>query len=373
MWRSRLSFTLGLGLFFAAPKIRHDIFLDGEKGSEGMLPILPRLIALRHNCWLRYARQNPVGSIVSLIPEYALFLQQMEAADAPPISSVPLDIARAMFRNLHPVRTDLKVGAIKDVQVPVQAGSIKARVYVPPCSGPYPLIVFLHGGGWVIGDLDTADEQCRELCLGTNAAVLSVDYRLAPEHCFPVAAEDAYAGLLWAAENFQEMNLDRSRIAVAGDSAGGNLAAVVCMMSRDRGGPLLKFQLLVYPVTDGRSFDTVSYVENAVGYMLTAETMAWFWDKYVPDRRDRENPYASPLASRDLSNLPPALILTAEYDPLRDEGAAYCARLSDTGLSAELIQYDGFIHGFFSDTGRIAATRVAMTAACEAITNAFLL
>ena len=308
--------------------------------------------------------------LVALIPEYVLFLQQLEALGAPPIPEVPLDICRETFRNLHRIREDLVVGTVEDVQLRVEAGSIAGRFYVPNCSGPHPLIVYFHGGGWVIGDLDTADEQCRELCLGTNAAVLSVDYRRAPEHCFPVGAEDAYAGLLWAVGNSRELNLDESRVAVAGDSAGGNLAAVVCMMSRDRGGPLLKFQLLVYPVTDGRSFDTASYVENAVGFMLTAEVMEWFWDKYVPNHMDRRNPYASPLASPDLSNLPPALILTAEYDPLRDEGAAYCARLRETGLSAELIQYDGFIHGFFEHTGQIPATRQAMTDACEAISEA---
>ena len=228
-----------------------------------------------------------------------------------------------------------------------------------------------HGGGWVIGDLDTADRQSREVCRGTGALVVSVDYRLAPEHRFPAAAEDCYAATRWAAEHASDHEGDATRLAVAGDSAGGNLAAVVAQMARDRGGPRLVFQLLVYPVTDGVDNDWPSYRDNGDGYLLTTAAMGWFWNHYAPSAADRRNPYASPLKAESLAGLPPALVMTAEFDPLRDEGEAYARALATAGVDAELVRYDGFIHGFFSHTGTIPATRKAMEKACNALSAAF--
>ena len=199
--------------------------------------------------------------------------------------------------------------------------------------------------------LTTVDGQCRHVCAGTGAIVVAVDYRLAPEHRFPAAAEDCYAALSWASESIGDYGGDASRIAVAGDSAGGNLAAVVAQMSRDREGPPIVCQLLVYPVIDGTNFDTSSYVENAIGFGLSRDDMKWFWDQYT-DKSDRTNPYASPIHADTLKNLPPALVMTAEYDVLRDEGEAYGERLKAEGVDAEVIRYDGFIHGFFGGNGR---------------------
>ena len=207
--------------------------------------------------------------------------------------------------------------------------------------------MYFHGGGWVIGSLETHDGTCRELAAGAGCVVVSVDYRLAPEHRYPAAAEDCYAATRWCAEHAAELAIDARRIAVGGDSAGGNLAAVVAQMARDRGGPGLVLQLLVYPVTD-HDFGTASYRDNAAGYLLTAADMRWFWGHYLGDDTARgAEPYASPLRAASLAGLPPALVITAELDPLRDEGEAYARALEAAGVAAKLHRYDGMIHGFF--------------------------
>ncbi|MEK6239458.1 MAG: alpha/beta hydrolase, partial [Planctomycetales bacterium] len=222
---------------------------------------------------------------------------------------------------------------------------IPARIYWPETKGNSPSLIYYHGGGWVVGSLNTHDVICRSLAASAACVVVSVDYRLAPEHRFPAAAEDAYAAACWVVENADVLGVDPEKIAVGGDSAGGNLAAVTALAARDRGGPSLAFQLLLYPVTDCR-FDTPSYNQFASGHMLTRDAMRWFWDQYVEHESDRANPVASPLRAEDLRGLPPCHVLTAECDPLRDEGEAYADRLKEANVSVTLKREPGMIHGF---------------------------
>jgi acetyl esterase len=207
--------------------------------------------------------------------------------------------------------------------------------------------VYLHGGGWVLGDLDAYDGLCRTLAAKLRCVVVSVDYRLAPEHRFPNAPEDCYAAARWVAENAASLGIDPGSIAVGGDSAGGNLAAVVALMARDRGGPRIAYQILVYPVTE-RSFDTGSYRDNGADYFLTTDMMIHFWKEYLSGEDDAASPYASPLRAKDLKGLPPALVITAEFDPLRDEGETYAKRLEQAGVPVRVSRYDGMIHGFYA-------------------------
>ncbi len=304
--------------------------------------------------------------------EYEAMLAQLAEMEGPALADLPVAAGREMYRAMQPEASDIAVGSVADVD----AGGVPARVYRPAGDGPFPVVMMFHGGGWVIGDLVTADCQSREVCNGAEAVVVSVDYRLAPEHRFPAAAEDCYAATVWAAEHAGDHGGDSTRLAVAGDSAGGNLAAVVAQMARDRGNPsqgrapALAFQLLVYPVTDGANFDTASYRDNGEGYLLTADSMHWFWNHYAPQAEQRRSPYASPLLADDFSNLPPALVMTAEFDPLRDEGEAYARKLAAAGGKAELVRCDGLIHGFFGQTRTIGAARAAMDRACAALKEA---
>jgi acetyl esterase len=210
------------------------------------------------------------------------------------------------------------------------------------------LTVFFHGGGWVIGTLDTHDSTCRALAKASGAAVLSIGYRLAPEHRYPAAVDDCYEATVWAAANAATFGVDATRLAVAGDSAGGNLAAAVAIKIRDAGGPALAHQLLIYPVTDAR-FDTASYTANGGGnYFLSTAGMERFWSAYLGDLPASEAPLAAILHTPDLANLPPATVITAEYDPLRDEGQAYAARLMAAGVAVDAPLAPGMIHGFFA-------------------------
>jgi acetyl esterase len=248
-----------------------------------------------------------------------------------------------------------------DLAIPGPAGTIPARFYEPPGLGleGRPLIVYFHGGGWTIGDLDTADSVCRFLALEVPATVLSVGYRLAPEHPFPAAVEDALAAFRWAAEGNARLGVDASRIAVAGDSAGGNLAAAVSLLSRDGGGPSPAMQALIYPVTDAvggqRSRD-----EFAKGFLLTKADMDWFEHHYLPPGSDHADQRVSMLRARDLSGLPPAYVTTAGFDPLRDEGEAYAARMQDAGVEVIMRRHPGLIHGFANMTAVSSTARAAM-------------
>jgi acetyl esterase len=237
-------------------------------------------------------------------------------------------------------------------------------VYRPTGAGaaPLPILVWYHGGGWVIGDLDTADTTCRKLANRSGALVVSVDYRLAPEHPAPAPAEDCWAALCWVAGAATQLGGDPSRLAVGGDSAGGNLSALLAVRARDSGGPVLRYQLLVYPATD-LTMSYPSHVENGDGYMLTKEATAWFLGHYLGPNDDPKHPSLSPHHSDDLSGVAPAFILTAEFDPLRDEGEAYAARLRESGVAVDLRRYDGMIHGFFQMGG---VTPVADSAVSDA-------
>ncbi|SER86666.1 alpha/beta hydrolase [Psychrobacillus sp. OK032] len=240
-----------------------------------------------------------------------------------------------------------EVGKVENVKIPVDGGEeIGLRIYTPEGKGPFPVFVYFHGGGWALGDLEIIDPILRWVTNETNTLVVSVDYRLAPEYKFPIPAEDCYAATKWVSENISQYNGNPKQIAVGGDSAGGNLAAVVPLMSKDRGGPNIALQVLLYPVTNN-SFDTKSYLENGKGNYLETSAMHWFSKQYFNNEEDKLNPYASPLLAKDLSGLPAALIFTAEYDVLRDEGEAYAERLKEAGVPVNLTRFDGQIHGFF--------------------------
>ena len=299
-----------------------------------------------------------------LDPQAQAFLEQLAASGAPPLHELSVAEARQVIVTLFGTTDNPEpVGAVEDRTIAGAAGEMPARIYTPPGRGPFPVLVYFHGGGWVIGNLEAYDPTCRALTNAAGCIVVAMEYRLAPEHKFPAAPEDCYAALQWVATHAAAIGGDPTRLAIGGDSAGGNLTAVVAQMVRDRGGPHLVYQLLVYPVTD-YNFDTASYRENADGYLLTKDAMVWFWNHYLRSAADGSNLLASPLRAQNLRGLPPALILTAEFDPLRDEGEAYAARLREAGVPVTLKRYNGMIHGFFSlgavfDQGKQAMAEAA--------------
>jgi acetyl esterase len=254
-----------------------------------------------------------------------------------------------------------------DRTIPGPAGAVPVRLYTPPGgSAPRPLVVFYHGGGWVIGDLRTHDGICRDLATGTGAAVLAVDYRLAPEHPFPAPVDDAWAALQWAHANAPALGAGPGRLAVAGDSAGGNLAAVMALMARDAGLPL-RLQLLVYPATDF-SERRPSVIENGEGYLLTEQSMKWFEAQYAPDPKDWR---ASPMLAADYRGVAAAMVLTCEFDPLRDEGNDYATKLAAAGVQVTNRCYPGLIHGSFSMMALIPSAKAMMQDGCGALREAF--
>jgi len=299
------------------------------------------------------------------------YLDQMAALNVPPLTAFQPHVFREMIaaQNANAPAGE-PVAKVENRTIPGPAGEIPVRIYTPEGNGPFPVLVFFHGGGWVICTLDTHDGQCRSLANGAGCVVVSVDYRLAPEHKFPAAPEDCYAATCWVAEHAAELNGDASRLAIGGDSAGGNLTAVVAQMARDHNGPRLVFQLLIYPATDFTS-QAPSKTENADGYFLTVDDMNWFENHYLNSKADRLNPLASPLLASDLSNLPPALILTAEYDPLRDEGELYGQRLQEAGVSVTVRRYAGLIHGFFGNAAIVDAAARAVAETSQTLREAF--
>jgi acetyl esterase len=286
-------------------------------------------------------------------------------AALPELHKLSVADARAQFaaRDFPGLRRPYIAGVTnRDMQGP--AGSLGLRVYRPLGEGPFPLVAFFHGSGFVVCNLDTHDILCRNLCAGTGCVVVSVDYRLAPEAKFPAAPDDCLAATRWAVANAAALGADPGRVFVAGDSAGGNLAAVTALRIRDEGGPKLLGQLLIYPVTDYYWPGTPSMTENADGYGLTRAGMIWFWNHYLADPSDGASPHASPLRSRDLGGLPPAMVITAEYDPLRDEGEYYADRLRQAGVPTEMKRWDGMNHGFFFWPGVVDKATAAMDEAC---------
>lgn len=279
-----------------------------------------------------------------LHPEAQAALDARVAAGARPIIELTPDEARQQSLRLTVLAgPGKKVARVQDRAIPGPLGEIPVRIYIPRIDASLPVLVMFHGGGWVTGSLETFDVTCREYANAADCIVVSVNYHHAPEHKYPAAAEDAYAATLWVAQKAASFNGDPSRVAVGGASAGGNLAAVVSQMARDRGAPPLAMQLLIVPVID-YNFDTQSYRDNAEGFGLTRAAMQWYWHHYLANEQDGVQPYASPIRAGDLRNLPPAFVITAEFDPLRDEGRAYAARLREAGVPVREKCYDGMIH-----------------------------
>jgi acetyl esterase len=286
-------------------------------------------------------------------------------AGVPPLHTLSVAEARAQFasRDFPGLRRPEVARVVnRDMQGP--GGSLAVRIYTPIGKGPFPLMVYFHGSGFVVCSLDTHDTLCRNLCAGTGCVVVSVDYRLAPEHRFPAAPDDCLAATRWAAANAASIGADPGRIIVAGDSAGGNLAAVTALRIRDEGGPSLCGQLLIYPVTDYYDSEPPSMTENAEGYGLTRQGMIWFWNHYLPSPADGANPLVSPLRANNLAGLPPALVATAQYDPLRDEGERYAEKLSQAGVPTQMKRWDGMNHGFFTWPGVVDKAGAAVDDAC---------
>ena len=306
-----------------------------------------------------------------LDPQAQHVIDAMAALNLKPVEeSTPAEARESIRTRTAALGPFPDVAAVVDHRVPVSGGEIIVRAYSPGGPGPHPALVYYHGGGWVIGDLYTHDGLCRSITNAARCAVLSVDYRLAPESKYPVAVEDSYAALLWIVANAERLGIDRRRIAVGGDSAGGNLATVMALVARDRKGPRLALQVLIYPVTD-HDLDTRSYLENATGYVLTREGMRWFWNHYLAREAQGLDPYASPLRASSLAGLPPALIITAEYDPLCDEGEAYAARLRDAGVPVTLTRYPGMFHGFVRLTNVLDKARTALDEIASSVQKAF--
>jgi acetyl esterase len=306
-------------------------------------------------------------------PQARTILDQMAEMDNPPLNELSVSEARQGHAAVAAMEGPPEpVAGVEDRNLPGPGGDLPVRIYMPFGKGPFPVLMYFHGGGWVIGDIESSDGLSRSLTNAAGCILVSVGYRLAPENPFPAAVDDAYHATLWAAANASSFGGDPSRIAVCGDSAGGNLAAVVALIARDQMKPAICFQLLIYPVTDA-ACDTPSYSENAEGYFLTRDAMHWFWNHYVHDDADRSHPHASPLRAGSLAGLPAALVITAEFDPLRDEGERYAERMRAGGTPVQLTRYDGMIHGFFAMSGIIDQGRTAIQQSAEALRTAFKL
>ncbi len=303
---------------------------------------------------------------MALDPAAAGLLQQMAEAGAPPMNEMaPVDARVAAEGFVALGGEGDPVASSVDRTIPGPHGDIPVRVYtpnVPAGSGALPCLAYFHGGGWVIGNPDSTDAICKAVANRAGCVVVSVDYRLAPEFKFPIPLDECYAATEWIAAHGAEIGVDGSRIAVGGDSAGGNLAAAVALRARDTNGPAIRLQLLVYPVTN-HDYSTVSYADNGDGYLLTKDMMVWFWDHYLRTAADGADPLASPLRAGNLAGLPPAHVMTAEFDPLRDEGEAYAAALTAAGVPVTHTRYDGMIHAFWQ---MLAVFEAASSAADEA-------
>ncbi|ADD04536.1 alpha/beta hydrolase fold protein [Natrialba magadii ATCC 43099] len=285
-------------------------------------------------------------------PDAQAVLDLYNSFDAPSFTEVSVETARQLMAELRDVEPAIELESVSDRTIDGPDGEVPIRVYEPRPAGErgdQPLVLYFHGGGWVIGSIDTHDGTCRKLASESGYPVISVDYRLAPEHPFPAGLQDCYAVLEWAADAAPGLDADPDRLVLAGDSAGGNLAAATALYSRDQDGPAIAYQLLLYPVT-GPVEGTDAYEENAEGYILTTDEMDWFEGHYFDRELDRGNIYAMPRLANDLSGLPPATVVTAGFDPLRDDGAAYADRLDDAGVETVHRNYDDLIHGFFGMT-----------------------
>jgi acetyl esterase len=308
--------------------------------------------------------------LTRLHPQVEALRQRWIAAGMRPVHE--LSVADAREAELAGLSANMseRVAEVRDFVLPGPGGPIAARMYLPDAPRPLPLLAYFFGGGWVLGSLETVDPVCRRLANAAECAVVSIAYRRAPEHPFPAAVEDCYAAACWLAENGGGHGLDVRRLAVAGASSGGNLAATVARLARDRDGPSLAFQLLVYPPLDHRAA-TPSRREPVECPFFGPEDVAWCWSHYLVDPADGESPSASPLRAGDFRGLPPAFVITAEVDPLRDEGELYAARLREDGVPTELVRFDGVMHGFFSLANELESAVEAQELAAAALRRAF--
>jgi acetyl esterase len=309
-----------------------------------------------------------------LHPQVQAIRDRLRRDRVPHLSTLSIEQARAADRAAAAAGTgDAEpVKEVRDIQIPGPAGQLPARVYRPAGARPLPVLVYFYGGGWSLGTLDTCDGVCRMITNAAGCVTVATGYRLAPEHKFPAAVEDCHAGARWVAAHAAELGADATRLAVGGDSSGGNLAAAVALLARDRGvgGPAIAHQLLVYPNTDHQA-DTPSMREIADEYFFNPASVRWYWGMYLAAPEDGGNPLASPLRAGDLSGLPPATVITAGYDPLRDEAELYASKLRAAGVPAEIIRYDGMMHGFFTMVGALDTARAAVLEAAARLRAAF--
>jgi acetyl esterase len=306
---------------------------------------------------------------MSLNPQITTLLERVARSPLPPYHSVPAFVARRIYRDTRAVLSP-KTPEIAETRLLIFNNAIAVRSYRPVLNETLPALVFFHGGGWTIGDLDTHDVLCRQLAIGARCAVFSIDYRLAPEYPFPAAVEDCFTATQFVAQNHKALKVDPARIAVGGDSAGGNLAAVVALTARDMGGPALAYQLLIYPATDQRC-EFPSHERNGQGYLLTRDGILFFRSGYIPNAEDRIDWRASPLLAASHANLPPAFVLTASYDPLVDEGKAYAERLAKAGVPVTYREYSDMVHGFVLFGGAVDAANAAVAECCEQLRGTF--
>jgi len=305
-------------------------------------------------------------------PQVQAIRDRLEAEPAPPLYTLPIEQARArdVKGALSTAGTLEPVAHVSDFVIPGEAGDLAARIYRFSEDGALPVVVYFFGGGWSLGTLDTSDAVCRMITNRAKCVSIAVSYRLAPEHKFPAAVLDCYRGISWVAEHGDELGIDQERIAVGGDSSGGNLAAAVALLAKERGGPRLIHQLLVYPNTDAAA-DTDSMREITDELFFNIKSVKWYWGMYLNSAEDAANPLASPLRAADLSGLPPATVITAEFDPLRDESELYARRLAEHGVPAEVIRYAGMMHGFFTMVGILDTATEAVSTASARLAAAF--
>lgn len=301
-------------------------------------------------------------------PEIRMVLEAMAAQGGPPMETLaPVEARKVAYGLMQLSGEPEPVARVETRTIPSRSGEIQIRIYTPTGNGPFPGALYFHGGGWVICDLETHDPVCRAIAKRAGAVVVAVDYRLAPEHKFPAALLDCEDATRWVAVNATSLNVDARRLAVAGDSAGANMAAVIAAKSRDASDMAIALQVLVYPVTDLSSQETASHKEFGEDHFLTQSSMNWFQSNYLASAADARNPDASPALLANLRGLPPALVITAECDPLRDEGEAYAQRMQDSGVSVVLTRYDGMIHPFVNFLGISQSAQKAIDQIAAAI------
>src|SRR3989442_14129379 len=305
-----------------------------------------------------------------LHPQVRTIMDQMTAAGPPLHHLSPAEARKAVLAMRATQGEPERVAKVEDRSFRGPAAELPLRIYTPDGRGPFPVLVYFHGGGWVVGSIETVDASCRSLANLAGCIVVSADYRLAPEHKFPAAADDCYAATRWTALHAASFHGDPARIAVGGESAGANLAAVAALMAQERGSTPLVLQLLLYPVLD-YSFNRPSHKENGEGYFLTNDMMRWFWRQYLNSDTDGESHLASPVRAKYLQGVAPAAIYTAEFDPLRDEGAAYAAKLREAGVSVQYKCCEGLIHGFMGMAKVVEPAKKALEDAAATLRAAF--